>query len=752
MGWNWFFWCSFLLGALTAWLLSWLLDWLLGRGGEHYQAQLSEAQNDLGLLQAELNIARAAQIKLISTERELLELGKDFESLKANLSTQGKDLEAAGLKIQGLEASLKDAESTKNQLSNLQGRFNTVQAERDRFSNELEALRTKLGNMGKLQADFSSLQTRFAALEAERSKLAGELDGKSSVDSLRAELGELQAKYDQLLGERNGLSGELTGLKARLSELEGVSVERGQLLAEIERYKNEFSSLQSRLGGLESERNRLDLDITSSRSETVLLQRRIEALQQDRDEYKSQSVNLSDKLSAISDSSALLQNLQKRFAGTKPEELESHFLALENERNIRMGELEILRKQIEAVAGERDHLRAEAESLLKRLNQLSTDSNNVITERNRLSADVDRLRADLNQSQGAYQDLESLRTSLGDLRTRFQKVEEERNWFAGEVGGLRKELETAVQSKAELEQFRANYTALQARISDYEAQLAKQQQMASNYGVAEVRMADSESELKTIQGSQQDLEQYRANYVALQARVSDLEAELDQAKQKTADYDQLAANFATMQAPIQTLPASAEASAAAKPRKPRQSRSKEVIGYRVTRSRVFRAEPAPQDHDPLGVIEGLGNYWQEVLWKHKIRTFEDLATTSTRRLKEICGKDLEYDEWIVEARRFTRGVYKLSQAITGRTRRKADDLTRIEGIGSKISEALMVAGIRTFVDLEAASEGQLQAAIEAAGIGFAPSIHTWSKQAAYLVGGDEAGFQAYIARLTAGRE
>jgi large subunit ribosomal protein L4 len=81
-----------------------------------------------------------------------------------------------------------------------------------------------------------------------------------------------------------------------------------------------------------------------------------------------------------------------------------------------------------------------------------------------------------------------------------------------------------------------------------------------------------------------------------------------------------------------------------------------------------------------------------------------------------------------------------------------DDLKRIEGIGPKINDALIAAGIDTFAKLEKASEESLKAALETAGLRFAPSLGTWAEQAGFLVRGDEAGFKALTDSLTAGRK
>lgn len=81
-----------------------------------------------------------------------------------------------------------------------------------------------------------------------------------------------------------------------------------------------------------------------------------------------------------------------------------------------------------------------------------------------------------------------------------------------------------------------------------------------------------------------------------------------------------------------------------------------------------------------------------------------------------------------------------------------DDLTRIEGIGPKMSQALLAAGIDTYEKLHNASEDDLRAAIEGAGMRLAPSLGTWAEQAAYAVRGDWDGLEQFQDTLTAGRK
>ena len=82
----------------------------------------------------------------------------------------------------------------------------------------------------------------------------------------------------------------------------------------------------------------------------------------------------------------------------------------------------------------------------------------------------------------------------------------------------------------------------------------------------------------------------------------------------------------------------------------------------------------------------------------------------------------------------------------------ADDLKRIEGIGPKMSAALIAGGIRTFGQLAATDVETLRTTIETAGLRFAPSIVTWARQARLLADGDEAGFADLTRRLVAGRD
>lgn len=98
------------------------------------------------------------------------------------------------------------------------------------------------------------------------------------------------------------------------------------------------------------------------------------------------------------------------------------------------------------------------------------------------------------------------------------------------------------------------------------------------------------------------------------------------------------------------------------------------------------------------------------------------------------------------------GSGNVEVAETDKNSEGRDNLLIIEGIGPKFNEALLNADLDTFAKVAGASEGDLRAAIELAGLNFAPSLTTWAQQAELLAKGDRAGFDALVARLVAGRD
>jgi len=87
------------------------------------------------------------------------------------------------------------------------------------------------------------------------------------------------------------------------------------------------------------------------------------------------------------------------------------------------------------------------------------------------------------------------------------------------------------------------------------------------------------------------------------------------------------------------------------------------------------------------------------------------------------------------------------------TTSEADDLTRIEGIGQKIGEALQAAGIVTFADLASAESNKIKEILVAAGPTLAShDPQTWPKQAEMARDGKWGELKVWQDELDGGRE
>jgi len=181
--------------------------------------------------------------------------------------------------------------------------------------------------------------------------------------------------------------------------------------------------------------------------------------------------------------------------------------------------------------------------------------------------------------------------------------------------------------------------------------------------------------------------------------------------------------------------------------------------------------------DDLQRIEGIGPKIASVLAADGVRSYRRLAALDEDDLRRILtGAGVTFAPsvatWPQQARLLADGDLDGHSALTatltaGRPTsgpvptttpepepdpEPEDDLERIEGVGPRIAAALRAARIRTFRRLSEADVVELQAALEASGLRFAPSLPTWSRQAAFLAAGDEAGFEALTDSLVAGRE
>jgi predicted flap endonuclease-1-like 5' DNA nuclease len=392
---------------------------------------------------------------------------------------------------------------------------------------------------------------------------------------------------------------------------------------------------------------------------------------------------------------------------------QTRFGALEAERNKLQGELEASKK-----------VSADLSALQGRYTALEG-------ERNTLTADINRLRGELDTAKKGSADYSA-------LQLRFANLEKERNTFSADLGRLRGELDTARKAGSDLDLIQSRLRTIEAErntLSEENITLKKLSEelrlKASQGDGSKARIADLEAELLGLRNQihryQQDLNLMGQNYASAQARISDFEA------------------------------------------------------HYVRRTEAVRAVQVSAADDLL-IIEGIGPKTNDALRAAGITTFAQLAASDEARLRSIMeGAGLKFTPsiktWAKQAGYLVRGDQKgfeeytayliagqdpkdvevvetHSTTVLSSVRRglKPDDLTIIEGIGPKMNQALLAAGIDTFAELAASSEDRLRQVIEAAQMPFSPSLPTWAKQAEYLVRGDMEGFKQYTEHLIAGRE
>jgi hypothetical protein len=102
--------------------------------------------------------------------------------------------------------------------------------------------------------------------------------------------------------------------------------------------------------------------------------------------------------------------------------------------------------------------------------------------------------------------------------------------------------------------------------------------------------------------------------------------------------------------------------------------------------------------------------------------------------------------WWIDVRSRPREVPERASQVAA-----PDDLTRIEGIGPKISGLLQGAGISTFADLAEASVDRLQGIIAAAGLTALSDPRTWPEQARLAAEGQWERLDTMQAELKGGR-
>jgi predicted flap endonuclease-1-like 5' DNA nuclease len=186
-----------------------------------------------------------------------------------------------------------------------------------------------------------------------------------------------------------------------------------------------------------------------------------------------------------------------------------------------------------------------------------------------------------------------------------------------------------------------------------------------------------------------------------------------------------------------------------------------TVGAEHGQHAVFVLEPGER----LTGISGLADWYIDAIRFHTNRRVSELygghgtsqafsyELPSGEEVAGLFGRFDRHIDAIGVTARPTNGVAASTKTApqTERTPR-AKDLEKVEGIGPKIAQLLIEAGIYDLTDLSQTPVARIQEVLHAAGPRYAlANPETWPEQAALGARGDWDGMIALQSRLTAGR-
>ncbi len=150
-------------------------------------------------------------------------------------------------------------------------------------------------------------------------------------------------------------------------------------------------------------------------------------------------------------------------------------------------------------------------------------------------------------------------------------------------------------------------------------------------------------------------------------------------------------------------------------------------------------------------VERVFQTYSPAIAEIKVKRRGDVRRAKLYYLRERRGKAARIKEKLVFS-----GAAKTGKKAASKSRAsaaEADDLTRIEGIGPKISGLLAEAGITTFADLAGATSDRLREILAEAGGTFAShDPETWPRQAELARDGQWDELKVWQDELDGGRE
>lgn len=663
------------IGLLIGWLFAWLLDYIIWRERRECSDYEKGLKAEVGTLRSKNSTLSADVGKLNKRVSRVGDLEAQIASHKADHKGLLADFDAQSSKLKKANISLN---SSRKEL----GSFKESSARASDIDGQLKKSTTAYA---RLKADF---EARGAELSGAKARLS---DKDVEIGKLNGQVKEFQGGFKKLgLGAAGGAvtaAGLFTALRGRFTDnddaqsasvgfkadLDSKSVEIKRLSAELETVRGDLKSRDHDLGTFRAQAGKAD----ASAADVTRLST----------ELKTSSDEISRLKLELSGHQADMQKIQADFEPT---------LAL-------VGDIDVMRAQLEQRDLEIKKLHGQVEGFKGGLNaDLDTKS-----------AEITRLSAQLKTAHG---DIKSRDHDLGTLRAQAGKADA----HSADMTRLTAELETSSAEvsrlKLELSNRRADMQKMQ---SDFEPTLA----LVGDIDVMRAQIEQRDLEIGEMRGLLESREQ----------ELGDLTYELDDKDGKWASLGLMAGGAAGggLLARLHGMRSEVEV-------KNTQLTTHTTEIHRLnTRIAELERAPAPvAGPDDLTRIYQIGPKISSILNQGGITTFSGLAETDPEHVGSILdaqpgdryrfatpefrvmwqeqARAASVKDWVLfdeipKRYNFTSSAKstktrKVTKTVVTKTVKaaKPDDLTRIHGIGPKISSVLNRRGISTFAELAAA--------------------------------------------------
>lgn len=602
--------------------------------------------------------------------------------------------------------------------------------------------------------------------EAERDLAQRERDQRAAdLAAAQAELGVRTGERDVADAARRALDAQVKQLTAEVARIGG---EKRALDTEIVRQTHELQQRQQALDDMTRDRDRLrDVDLKNQRDEVTRLQGDLATTTRERDDAQDRERNVTlelatarkqvqdalDRVNTLSDDIDVLGATATE-VGKQKVLLERQLEALENDKQAVDRQLaavtlerDTLNQRVRALGAENTRLADERTDARNQRDQVENERDQLRVAKLALDADKQALEARLRQATTDLADREqAFRQKSDELARAIQEKHDEKVALDQQIADLQNRLAEAeklhrdadalaqqrqqdlASLQADLQKARADAAGLQARVRDLETQLQKANGDAAALTVQlaakDKAVADLTAELSRLQ---QELAAEKTLNSNLTHAITEATKARDDANTKRNEFEQRlnamtlgvtealshwVRNFVPGSKDLQLSNKATEAGVI----------SREVAGYLgdlgkqlLSKQRDLEAAQQRVEAAIAGEERALEQSKKDLAAeKDKVRMVEDLLK---RREQDLAAKQKEYDEALVEWQKITGEVNADLVRANEKMKWQDERIQQLQGMGGDEIRALnaRLEALTHILGTHSAGKfGRVQSAIESA--------------------------------------